>query len=266
MPGSLWDQPRVHGPQVSPAPTGGAPSSAPEPPAQVLRWGWPPNWNQRSEDKPSPTPQIQISSLGCGYLPGRKDGASLLQGRNLEMENQHGFEVVSPSTSAQTHAELLPSPPPGAGPASFMENRYQRPQREHNSLCTCLWTVFSKRKDSGSESSRETEQHVVPMESRARTGNSVTGSASYPCPPLLLFFLPVCSLCFLGVSTEPSTRLPRGTLGDGIGIERGMNNTMSCAVCGLHSHLGWPLVLRPDSEPAGQADDSQGSGAGLLHC
>ena len=135
MPGSLWDQPRVHGPQVSPAPTGGAPSSAPEPPAQVLRWGWPPNWNQRSEDKPSPTPQIQISSLGCGYLPGRKDGASFLQGRNLEMENQHGFEVVSPSTSAQTHAELLPSPPPGAGPASFMENRYQRPQREHNSLC-----------------------------------------------------------------------------------------------------------------------------------
>ena len=24
---------------------------------------------------------------------------------------------------------------------------------------------------------------------------------------------------------------------------------MSCAVCGLHSHLGWPLVLSTDSEP-----------------
>ena len=32
-----------------------------------------------------------------------------------------------------------------------------------------------------------------------------------PPPPLLLFFLPVFSFCFLGVSTEPSTCLPWGT-------------------------------------------------------
>lgn len=172
-----------------------SPQLCPEPPAQVLRQRWPPNWNQKSEDKPSPTPQIQISSPGCGYLPGRKDGASA-RGGTWKRKNSKILKSFSPSTSAQTHAELLPYAPPGPGLASFMENRYQRPQREHNSLCTCLWIVFSKRKDSGSESSCEAEQHVVPMESRARTGNNVAGSASYPYPspsPLL----PACLLFLL---------------------------------------------------------------------
>lgn len=81
-----------------------------------------------------------------------------------------------------------------------------------------------------------------------------------PPPPLLLFLQPVFSLCFLGVSADPSTCLPRGChrglrrlrtaqLGDGPGVDRGASNTMSCAACGLHSHPGWSLALSPDSEP-----------------
>lgn len=143
--------------------------------------------------QPRPMPQIQISSPGWGYLPGREDGASA-RGGTWKRENSKILKSFSPSTSAQTHAELLPYAPPGPGLASFMENRYQHPQREHNSLCTCLWIVFSKRKDSGSESSCEAEQHVVPMESRARTGNNVAGSASYPSPSP---FLPACLLFLL---------------------------------------------------------------------
>lgn len=41
-----------------------------------------------------------------------------------------------------THRAAHSRTPGGWGLASFMENRYQHPQREHNSLCTCLWIFF----------------------------------------------------------------------------------------------------------------------------
>ena len=57
-------------------------------------------------------PQIQISSPCCGYLPGRKDGASA-RGGTWKRENSKILKSFSPSTSAQTHAELFPYAPPG---------------------------------------------------------------------------------------------------------------------------------------------------------
>lgn len=77
--------------------------------------------------------------------------------------------------SLDTHRAAHSKTPGGWGLASFMENRYQHPQREHNSLCTCLWIIFfffPKRKDFGSESSGEIEQHEVPMEPGAVSGCS----------------------------------------------------------------------------------------------
>ena len=95
-----------------------------------------------------------------------------------------------------------------------MENRYQPPQGEHNSLCTCLgiFFIFSKRKDFGSESSGETVQRVVPMEPGEVLGCSggaqdlkKFGQIYLPALlPHLFFLLPALSFCFLEAKNEAS--------------------------------------------------------------
>lgn len=96
--------------EVSPAPTGGAPSSAPEPPAQVLRRGLAPKLEPEVRGQTQPhTPNPDLLP-GFGHLPGGR--VEPLQGRSLgKRRNSLVLKSLSPSTSAQTHAELLPSAP-----------------------------------------------------------------------------------------------------------------------------------------------------------
>lgn len=149
-------------------------------PAHVPWLGWPQNGARKSQhipnpkDKPSPMPSIQISSLGPG-LPPWEEGGSSRPGRSLEMGKTAPLPSHFPfRISLDTRRAVHSRTPGGLGLASFIKNRYQHPQRERNSLCTCLWIFFffPKRKDFGSESSGEIEQHVVPTEPGAVSGCS----------------------------------------------------------------------------------------------
>lgn len=126
-----------------------------------------------------PKEPTQLHTLNPGLipgLPGRKEGAAAREGA-WKWKRQLPFQVIFPLPISLDTAELLTAAPPGARAwlRLWRENQYQRPQRRHNSLRTCLWIVFvlfSKRKDLGSESSGEIEQRVVPMEPGAVSGCS----------------------------------------------------------------------------------------------
>lgn len=113
------------------------------------------------KDKPSPTPSVQLSSLGCVYLPGTK-------------EPGNGKSSTTWKLSSRSRGATLSSTPRGSGLASFMENQYQCPARERTqfTLHLLMDRFFPKRKDFGSESSSETEQRVVPVEPLAVLGCS----------------------------------------------------------------------------------------------
>lgn len=164
-----------------------------------LMWlDWPQNGARKSQhllnpkDKPSPTPSVQLSSLGCVDLPGTK-------------EPGNGKSSTTWKLSSLSRGATLSSTPRGSGLASFMENQYRCPARERTQFTLhLLMDRFSpKRKDFGSESSSETEQRVVPVEPSAEP--EIMWSDLRPLPPLSPAPLPPARTLFLLSGSQHGT-------------------------------------------------------------
>ena len=200
-----------------------------KPPAQVLRQRWPPNWNQKSEDNPALCPKSRSHP---------RAGATSLGGR---MEPQPGEEPGNGTTARFGSHFPLPHQPRHTQSCSHMLPR--------DLGWLHLWRIDTS-------IHRGNTIHSVPAYGsfflRERTlvlSHLVKQNSMWfpwspgpepetmspdlpPIPPPPLFFPPVFSFCFLGVSIELSTRYS-------MGLPQMVVQVAHCTTRGHHWHRLW---------------------------